>query len=121
MNIYLHAAGNPEYAEKLLEVLANIPDQAQILLLPTELSASAFVDLDIHSGDVLILIPGDGQQLRDLQDMKDLLQDFRLIVILPDDDIITITRGHLLMPRFLTFVDNDMVEVCHVLSRMIGQ
>lgn len=120
MNIYLHTAGNPEYAEKLLDLLGSIPDQGQIFLLPGDFPTSAFLDFDMHSGDVMILIPRDRQELEGLLKMKELLQDFRLILILPDDDEETVARGHLLMPRFVSFINSDMDEVIRVLGRMIA-
>jgi len=120
MNIYLHTAGNPEYAEKLLDLLGSIPDQGQIFLLPGDFPTSGFLDFDMHSGDVMILIPRDRQELEGLLKMKELLQDFRLILILPDDDEETVARGHLLMPRFVSFINSDMDEVIRVLGRMIA-
>ena len=118
MNIYIYAAGNSDYAEKLLETIDGIPDTGPITLLPDDFPASVFLDYDMHSGDVLILIPARREQLEQLLTIKELLQDFRLILILPDSAEETVTRGHLLMPRFLTFTDNDMAEVHHVLGRM---
>jgi len=118
MNIYFYAAGNPGYAGKLLEIIDGILDTWRIIPLPDHFPASVFLDYDMHSGDVLILIPNQREQLDHLLKMKELLQDFRLILILPDSAEETVTRGHLLMPRFLTFTDNDMDEVLHVLGRM---
>ncbi len=118
MNIYIYAAGNPDYAEKLLKMLDGILDKRQIILLPDDFPTRIFLDYNMHSGDVLILIPAQREQIDQLLNMKELLQDFRLILILPDSAEETVTRGHLLMPRFLTFTDNDMAEVLHVLGRM---
>lgn len=118
MNIYIYAAGNPDYAENLLKIIDGILDTWRIIPLPDHFPASVFLDYDLHSGDVLILIPKQREQLDQLLKMKELLQDFRLILVLPDSAEETVTRGHLLMPRFLTFIDNDMDEIIHVLGRM---
>ena len=118
MNIYIYAAGNPDYAENLLKITDGILDTWRFIPLPDNFPTSVFLDYDLHSGDVLILIPNKREQLDQLLKMKELLQDFRLILILPDSSEETVTRGHLLMPRFLTFIDNDMAEVLHVLGRM---
>ena len=121
MNIYICAAGNVQYIQKLLRELGVLFDQENIFLLPEDFPSSSFLDFHMYSGDVLILIPRDKQQLEDLLEMQELLQDFRLILILPASDNVSITRGHLLMPRFLTFIDNDMVEILDVLRRMTAQ
>lgn len=120
MNIYLYAAGNPGYAEKLLDLLGSSMEQ-RVTLLPGDFPASAFLGFAMHSGDVLILVPTDVRELEGLLTMHELLQDFRLILILPDDDEETVNRGYLLMPRYLTFIDNDLDEIVRVLGRMIAQ
>ncbi|MDP3479179.1 MAG: hypothetical protein Q8R88_05365 [Desulfoprunum sp.] len=119
MNIFLYAAGNPAYAEKLLNQINSLIDLEQVFLLPADFPLSAFLDFDMHSGDVLVLILADRKELDQLLDMKELLQDFRLILILPDDGEETVARGHLLMPRYLSFINSDMTESIRVLGRMI--
>lgn len=121
MNIYIHAPGNFRNCRQLVHLIGSIIDPEQVILLPGNFPVTSFLDFGMHTGDVLILVPADSGELEHLLSMKDILQDFRLILILPDEGEETITRGHALMPRFLTFSNNDLDEVIRVLGRMIAQ
>ena len=43
----------------------------------------------------------------------------RLILILPDREKGTISKGHLFRPRYLTYADGDFLDVAAVLAKMI--
>jgi hypothetical protein len=59
--------------------------------------------------------------LRAILEMKDLLMDRKIILILPDRDTSTIAMGHTLRPRLLSFEDSDFFEIAAVLTRMTEQ
>lgn len=122
MNMYLYVAGNPGYTEKLLNLIDSSMGRRQdVTLLPADFPASTFLDFNLHNGDVLILAPADRHELDQLLTMKNLLRDFRLILILPDNSGDTVARGHALMPRYLAFIDQDAEEIVRVLGRMIAR
>ncbi|MCD6199973.1 MAG: hypothetical protein J7K15_15635, partial [Deltaproteobacteria bacterium] len=52
--------------------------------------------------------------------VRDLIWDLRLILILPDREAGTIAKGHILRPRFLTYLDSDFTEVAAVLKKMLS-
>jgi hypothetical protein len=56
--------------------------------------------------------------LRMVVEMKELLLDRRIILVLPDRDTSTIAMGHILRPRLLSFEDSDFFEIAAVLTRM---
>jgi hypothetical protein len=58
-------------------------------------------------------------ELFDLILMKKLLLDMRILLVLPDGDNETITMGHTLFPRFLTYMDSDFKDVEAVLKKII--
>ena len=58
------------------------------------------------------------EDLRMIVEMKELLLDRRIILILPDRDTSTIAMGHILRPRLLSFEDSDFFEIAAVLTRM---
>jgi len=60
-------------------------------------------------------------ELFDLVLMKGLLFNLRILLILPDGDNETITMGHTLFPRFLTYADSDFKDVEAVLKKIIQQ
>jgi len=60
------------------------------------------------------------QELHEIMLLGDILWSIRTILILPDSNPETISRGHAIRPRFLTFQDGDLNEVVTVLRRMTG-
>lgn len=67
----------------------------------------------------LILLINTYEQLEYLISLRDLLLEFKKIIVLPDNESITTAKGHLLHPRFLTFVDSNLDNVVPVLDKMI--
>lgn len=66
-----------------------------------------------------VLSASDRRDLSDIQSIQSLLSDIPIIVVLPDRKPDTITLGHRLRPRFLTYLDSDFVGLTGVLVKMI--
>jgi hypothetical protein len=69
---------------------------------------------------IAVLLSANRSDLLEILTIKDLFDDIRTILILPDRDDETIARGHRLHPRFMTFVDSDFDDVAAVLRKMLG-
>ena len=69
-------------------------------------------------GSIAILHPKDEEELESILNVKHMLNELRLILILPDRNDETVSKGHKLRPRFLTFQDNDYKEVYAVIEKM---
>lgn len=67
---------------------------------------------------VIILQVSDAAELQNIIEFKELLLDYRIIMILPDDDPDTTVVAHTLRPRLITYKDGDFLDVAAVLSRM---
>lgn len=60
-----------------------------------------------------------GDELEGLIARRDLLADFRTILLLPDSEEDTTARGHLLRPRFVVYGDGDLADASVVLGKML--
>ena len=69
--------------------------------------------------DIFILIAPNKEQLTEVLLIKEELRDTKIILILPDRESDTISRGHKLYPRFVSYIDSDFKEVGAVLEKMI--
>ena len=69
--------------------------------------------------DLAVLLAASKDQLSELLSLRELLNDVRIILILPDRGRETISQGHLLRPRFLSYADGDLTDVIAVLSKML--
>jgi len=67
---------------------------------------------------ITILLIDAQNELQDLIELRPLLAETRIILILPDKDPETIRLGHTLFPRYLDFLDSSFTEVGEVLQKI---
>lgn len=70
---------------------------------------------------IVVMLASSQEDFKEVFPLRDLLWDTRLILVLPDSDPKTVSKGHLLRPRFMTDSNGDVQEVADVLKRMIEQ
>lgn len=70
---------------------------------------------------ILVFLAVDWMDLANILSIHDMLRGIRLILILPDHEENTISVGHELYPRFISFIDNDLSEVAAILHKMMGE
>ena len=66
-----------------------------------------------------VLVAATHQELETFLALQALLDDVRIILILPDRDRETVSKGHKLYPRFLSYIDSDFNDVTAVLGKML--
>ena len=57
------------------------------------------------------------EELMDILSLHDLLHDRRIILVLPDSEPETVSLGHILRPRFVTYGDSDYMDVSAILGK----
>ncbi len=68
---------------------------------------------------ILILVPQNRPQLEELTQMGELINDHPILLVLPDRDLQTVSTGHKLYPRFVSYLDSDFSCLSAVLNKMI--
>jgi len=71
-----------------------------------------------HSAVAVLFITGK-EELLEILSISDLLSDVRIILVLPDKEKETISKGHSVYPRFLSYADSDFKDVAAVLEKML--
>ncbi len=74
-----------------------------------------------HDVAVAVLLAGNRKALLDFLTIRNLLLDVRIILILPERDGQTISMGHKLLPRFVSYTDSNFSDVGAVLEKMISK
>lgn len=69
--------------------------------------------------EIAVLVAANTRELEEFVSLEDLLENLRVIFILPDRKKATISKGHKLRPRFLTYMDGDFMDVAAVLKKML--
>lgn len=68
--------------------------------------------------DVAVILAPDDSQLSDLVQYREVLEDTEIILILPDQNRDTVSKGMRLYPRFLAYIDSNFDDVSAVLSKL---
>ncbi|QVW36086.1 hypothetical protein KIP69_04320 [Geobacter sulfurreducens] len=67
---------------------------------------------------ITVLVVRDRDELERLLTMRTAFRDTKTVLVLPDRRAETVSRGHCLEPRFMTYLDQNPAEVVAVLARM---
>lgn len=67
-----------------------------------------------------VLVTGSLQELSAFVSIRHLLSGMRLILVLPDHSAETVSVGHRLHPRFVSFADSRGNEIAAVAARMLA-
>ncbi|MCX5807123.1 MAG: hypothetical protein NT010_13855 [Proteobacteria bacterium] len=67
---------------------------------------------------ILILLVSDEDDFRDILTIKSLLDDMRILLILPNAGDEIVAMGHSIHPRFLSYIDGNFQEVAAVLEKI---
>ena len=68
---------------------------------------------------IAVLFAADKEALSGFLSIRNLFDDVRIILILPDGEKETVRKGHSLRPRFLMPVDSNFIVVSAVLGKML--
>lgn len=119
MNTLLYAAAGNGAGERLRMVIEAIVPAGEIEIYQTINSLSRRLRQPRYDLAVAVLLASSKQDLLELLSIRHLLDDLRVILLLPDREKDTIAKGHTLRPRFLTYADSDLLDVAVVLSKML--
>ncbi len=71
-------------------------------------------------GTIVILLITNQIDLSLVLSFGSFFEDYKLILILPDRNKQTVSKGHQLCPRYVSFADGDFSDVGAVLNKMIS-
>jgi hypothetical protein len=71
-------------------------------------------------GDLIaVLVAENGEELKHLLSAEEFIDGIPVILILPDQERETVSAGHRLRPRFVSFLNSDFKDVSAVLGKML--
>lgn len=68
-----------------------------------------------------VLFPSNPNELAKLVALKHLLFDLQIILILPNGKSTTLSHGHALRPRFISYADSDFSDVAAVSDKLLAR
>lgn len=71
--------------------------------------------------EIVVLFADNEERLNQLDIKKNILQDKKTIIVLPEKNQQTLSKAHKFFPRYFTFIDNKYDDLCDVLDKMLIQ
>jgi len=68
----------------------------------------------------VVILAATKQDLLSVMPLRELLLSFRIIMVLPDSDDVTLAMGWGMWPRFVSYADGDFRDVAGVLDKIVG-
>jgi hypothetical protein len=106
---------------RLQRVIEEILPEVQTGICHTIESLAKKLRMNWHDLSIAVLFANTQKELQELISLHELFSDTRVILIAPDDSQDTISKAHILRPRFLTYSDSNFNEIVAVLRKMIGR
>ncbi|HAJ28503.1 MAG TPA: hypothetical protein DCG53_14895 [Syntrophus sp. (in: bacteria)] len=120
MNVIFYSAPGVSQGEKLQRVIDILVPRNSVETFRTMPSLLKRLHQPLSEAVVFVFLISSRQELLELVGYQEWLHDRRLILVLPDDDMETISRGHALRPRFVTYAESDFIDISAVLGKMLG-
>ncbi|MCP4550939.1 MAG: hypothetical protein GY834_02615, partial [Bacteroidetes bacterium] len=74
-----------------------------------------------YNKEVFILLADSKRRLSKLTSLIDLLENNRIVLIIPDDSKATVSTALQFFPRYFTIINDTYNDLCEVLIKMIHQ
>jgi hypothetical protein len=119
LNILLYLSHANGIGTKLLGIIEGLEVNEKIEIYRSVDSLAQRLRKPTYDIDISILIAANKKQLSEVLLIKEELRDIKIILILPDRESDTISGGHELYPRFVSYIDSDFKDVGTVLEKII--
>lgn len=118
MQIILYLSGDNTINQRLRQTVEASQNPGDIHVCRSILGLRERLLEMMHDGCLVVLLAATQTDLGELLRLSQLLFDFRIILVLPDQAQETLTLGHLIYPRFITYIDSDFQDLAAVLNKL---
>lgn len=120
MNLILYTNSSNGKGKRLRQMIESTAPKEQVETFMTVNALGRKLRQPVHGVAIAVLLVESRQELLELISLKDLFKDIRIILILPDSKSETITIGHKLGPRFISYDYGNYQDVGMVLQKMVA-
>ncbi len=121
MNLFFYAGTASIAAEKFVEQLRDRDTLSSITVLPGGSCLKSHDSLMLRNGDVILLFASTNKEFEELLTLYDKFEDFRVILIIHENNALTDKWSYRFKPRFTTFMDSDMANMEKVVAKIQNQ
>ncbi len=120
MNVLVYTTLANDASQRLINIIAKVAqkERTEIFNTPDSLIDRLFQIRKDRT--IVILLATHQKELSLLLSLYNFFEGFKLILILPDRKNQTMSKGHRLCPRYVSYSDGDFSDVGAVLNKMIA-
>ena len=104
---------------KLLTAMRSLDESLEVQHIADIETLSACLHQPMRTPTIGILAPSDPMELAAMIDLRHLLRDMRIVLILPDTGNPIVNGSHLLRPRYVGQAEGNLSDVAAVVNRMV--
>lgn len=119
MKVLFYSSSKTKVCKRALKTILTIIPEDFLEAYHTIRSLSGRLMEPLGDLSIAILWISNQKEFSSLLTIKDLLKDIRIILILPDREKTTVSKGHHLGARFSTYKDNDFSDVVAIIKNMV--
>jgi hypothetical protein len=120
MHLFIYAPPLNVACQRMLKNLQNLDSVSYIEYFASLETLLDHLRRPLGALCICILMPENHSELYELNQMRHLLRDIRIILVLPDRLPTTISDGHALRPRYVSYADGHLADVEAVVNKMTG-
>lgn len=118
--LIVYSRDQNEFGMELEKMIEKLASKKNVEVYRATLDLTLRLRMPFRESAIAILVISDEKDLKSILSIKSLLINMRVVLILPDRNNGTIEAGHTLLPRYLSFKDNNSLkDIKAVLTRMI--
>ncbi len=74
-----------------------------------------------YDNEIFVLLADSKSRLKKLMFLIDLMEDKRILLILPDDSKAVTSIAHQFFPRYFTYINDTYTDLCAVITKMTNK
>ncbi len=120
-NVLLYLSTSQDAGKRLQNKVNGIVVEETIVVIR---NMEKFLNILRHQSSSItaaVILTSTEKELVELLSLRNLLHRIPVVLILPNQEKDTITKGHSLRPRFISYADSDFSDVRDVFSNIMGK
>ena len=118
-NLFVYAPRDSVTFRRVDMLLRNVSLLARLVILPPGSQFTAPACLDLRSNDIIILVTENDDDIDHLLELSDEYHNFRIILVMPNSDVLSSGKHQLLTPRLLIYLDSNLEGIFQYLNKAL--
>ena len=118
MQLLFYSGGEDQNAKRLEAAVLQVIPESRVAFFKRLADFRQRLQMPVEPDSIAVLSASNRQELQQMQALRELLPEIYVILVIPDRKKSTIELAHLLLPRFLSQIDDDFTDLSQVVNKM---